>query len=90
MNPTPRTLERINYLLKPETLDALLDEFQKQGMPMGSDRWAEHCLAFLRQREEEAHALRAVMHCIDNAKAERKKALDDIYIINRMRLVKQE
>jgi len=56
MNATPRTLERINYLLDPGTMDALLDEFQNQGMPMGSDRWAEHCLALLCQRREEATA----------------------------------
>jgi hypothetical protein len=88
MNPTPRTLERVNYLLKPETLDELLDEFQKQGMPMGSDRWAEHCLAFLRQRWEEANALRDIMKCIDDAKEKRKKALDGLYISQRLRLTK--
>lgn len=88
MNPTPRTLERVNYLLKPETLDELLDEFQKQGMPMGSDRWAEHCLAFLRQRWEEANALRDVMKCIDDAKEKRKKALDGLYINRRTWLTK--
>jgi len=76
VNPTPRTLERINYLLDPSTLDALFDEFQEQGMPMGSDRWAEHCLTLLRQRKEEANALRAVMGCIEDAKAKRDRAYD--------------
>ena len=53
MNPTPRTLERINYLLDPSTLDTLLDTFQALGMPMGSDRWAEHCTCLLKQLAEE-------------------------------------
>lgn len=88
MNPTPRTLNRINYLLQPETLDALLDEFQSQGMPMGSDRWAEHCLTLLRQRREESRALEKVMDYINEATKQRSRAYDSFYIQERQRLIK--
>jgi len=33
---------RIRYLANPGTLNALFDAFQSDGMPMGSDRWAEY------------------------------------------------
>jgi hypothetical protein len=87
VNPTPRTLERINYLLDPSTLDALLDEFQSQGMPMGSDRWAEHCLTLLRQRDEEANALQAMMYSLAEVMAKRARANDGHWIEQRKRLV---
>ena len=74
MKPTKRTLERINYLRDPATLDLLLDAFQSEGMPMGSDRWAEYCLTLLKQRVEEAKALKLVMLKIDEAKTERNCA----------------
>ena len=52
--PTPRTLERIANLRDPATLDALLDVFQELGMPLGSERWAEHCLILLNQLHEDS------------------------------------
>jgi len=56
-------------------------------MPMGSDRWAEHCLTLLCQRREEASALRAVMGSIEDAKAKRDRANDGHWIEQRKRLV---
>jgi hypothetical protein len=82
-SPTPRTLNRIGYLLDPNTLDMLLDEFQHQGMPMGSDRWAEYCLSLLRQRYEEARTLNAVMSIINDAAEKCKRSSVEVYINQR-------
>lgn len=83
---TEATLRRVGYLTDPSTLDALLDEFAKQGMPMGSSRWAEYCRALLRQREEEAKALRRVMRCLQDAIETRDKANDLFWIEKRHKL----
>jgi len=86
MNPTPRTLERINYLLDPATLDALLDTFQSLGMPMGSDRWAEYCTTLVRQREDEAMMLRTVTSMLEKITAAQQRGTDWFYIEQRKRL----
>ena len=62
---------RIRYLTDPDTLDFLFDEFQSQGMPMGSDRWAEHCLIRLRELKAKEITLNRIL----NAKAEMDQAI---------------
>lgn len=66
---SPHTLCRIAYLTDPTTVDALLDEFQSQGMPMGSDRWAEYCLTRLRELRAKEYTLQKML--------EAKKAMDE-------------
>lgn len=70
MTPTQRTLERIDKLRDPATLDKLLDAFQELGLPMGNDRWAEHCHALLLQRAQESATLNRVLHHLDLAQSE--------------------
>lgn len=70
MTPTARTLERIDKLRDPATLDKLLDAFQELGLPMGNDRWAEHCHALLLQRAQESATLNRVLHHLDLAQSE--------------------
>jgi len=88
-NPTSRTLERVNYLRDPATVDALLDAFQSAGMPMGSDRWAEHCLALLKQYSEEARALGRVMQCLDNARTERASGCARLWLEHRRKMTRE-
>lgn len=70
MEPTVRTLERIAKLKDPATLDKLLDAFQEMGLPMGSSRWADHCHAFLKQRQEESRILQRVNNHLSAAQVE--------------------
>lgn len=58
---------RIKYLKDPDTLNALLDGFQSLGMPLGSDRWAEHCLALLRELHEKKRTLVKVQNALKDA-----------------------
>ena len=58
---------RIKRLRDPATLNALLDGFQSLGMPLGSDRWAEHCLALLRELREKERTLARVQHALKEA-----------------------
>lgn len=82
-SPTPRTLNRIGYLLDPNTLDMLLDEFQHQGMPMGSDRWAEYCLSLLRQRCQEARELKEIVRVVNEAAEKCNRSSVEIYVRQR-------
>jgi hypothetical protein len=58
---------RIKYLRDPGTLNALLDGFQDLGMPLGSDRWAEHCLALLRELHEKSCTLKKIQNALKEA-----------------------
>jgi hypothetical protein len=50
-------LERIDKLSNPATLNALLDVFQSDGMPMGSTRWAESVAARVQELGEKERTL---------------------------------
>jgi len=79
---------RIGDLSNPQTLDLLLNEFEAQGMPMGSPRWAEYCRERLRElsaKEETLKTLiqqnRAGQQAISDCKSQmaiaKRKALGD-------------
>lgn len=67
---TLRTTQRVAYLSDPKTLDTLLDAFQADGMPMGSDRWAEYCherLLELKEKERTLNKMMAAKREMDSA-----------------------
>ena len=67
-----RALARVRFLAAPDTLNALLDEFQCDGMPMGSDRWAEHVLTRYRELREKERTLRKMLNAIEEMETARK------------------
>lgn len=71
--PTGCTLRRIGYLADPAVVDKLLDEFQLQGMPLGNDRWAEHCLSRLRELRAKERTLTDI---IKAREARNEEAID--------------
>lgn len=70
---------RIKYLREPDTLNALLDGFQSLGIPMGSDRWAEHCLEFLRELREKERTLAKVQNALRTAAEATEYCRGEIY-----------
>lgn len=69
-----RAIQRIQFLENPEWLNKLFDLFEKDGMPMGSDRWAEYVYSrYMELKEKErthknvlqaaAHLNKQTEHC---------------------------
>lgn len=70
IHATGKTIDRINALEDPRTLDALLDEFQNHGMPMISKKWASHCLHRLKELKIYEDAMINVSVKIDDLASE--------------------
>jgi hypothetical protein len=65
-------IARIRFLAKPDTLNTLLDEFQSDGMPMGSDRWAEYVLTRYRELREKEKTLRKMLAAMEQMEQARE------------------
>lgn len=75
----PRTMQRLRYLLDVTKVDDLLDEFERMGMPMGSDRWAEYCLLRLRELKEKERTLNKLKAHLDEMNVELKRCGSDLW-----------
>lgn len=80
---------RIKFLREPDTLNALLDGFQSLGMPLGSDRWAEHCLALLRELNEKKRTLIKVQNALKDAAEATEYCQGAIYRRRRQAMTKK-
>lgn len=80
---------RIKYLRDPDTLNALLDGFQSLGMPLGSDRWAEHCLSLLRELHEKGRTLGKVQNALKDAAHAAEYCQGVIYRRHRQAMTKE-
>jgi hypothetical protein len=80
---------RIKYLRDPGTLNALLDGFQELGMPLGSDRWAEHCLALLRELYEKSCTLNEVQNALKEATQAGERCQGALYRRQRQAITKE-
>jgi len=58
---------RIEYLADIKTFDALLQAFNDMGMPMGSDRWAEHVLLTIKRMAAAETSLNQLNRRIEEA-----------------------
>ena len=88
-SPLAHAIFRIKRLRDLDTLNALLDGFQSLGMPMGSDRWAEHCLALLRELHEKERTLTKVQNALKDAAEATEDCRGAIYRKRRQVLTKE-
>lgn len=88
-SPLAHAIFRIKRLRDPGTLNALLDGFQSLGMPLGSDRWAEHCLALLRELNEKGRTLAKVQNALKDAAEATEYCQGAIYRKHRQAMTKE-
>jgi len=88
-SPLAHAISRIKRLRDLDTLNALLDGFQSIGMPLGSDRWAEHCLALLRELHEKERTLAKVQNALKEAAQATEHCRGAIYRRHRQAMTKE-
>ena len=57
-----RAIDRIHFLDDPNRLNVLFDEFERDGMPMGSELWVEYVLSRYLELKEKERTLSRVVH----------------------------
>lgn len=81
--------QRIGYLQNPSTLNALFDVFQSDGMPMGSDRWAEFVHTRYAELVAKERTLRMLMVSVNEMVEVNRLCGSRLHIEQRRRLTEE-
>ena len=74
------TLERINHLKDPESVDKLTDLFQEMGIPMGSDEWANITICRLHRLLEAEKTLGKVLSILKEVEDAKKRDNQELWL----------
>lgn len=85
----PGAAARIRFLRDPAMLNVLFDAFQDDGMPMGSDRWAEYVLTRYRELCEKERTLAKMLRAMEPMEQAREYCGGKLYREQRRKLTEE-
>ena len=88
-SPFGHAIIRIRYLKDPDKLNALFDLFQRDGMPMGSDRWSEYVQTRYLELLEKERTLSKILRSIEEAESAAKNCGSSLHRDQHLRMIRE-